>query len=99
MMKMLPMLALLVVAAACGPGELGVECEAQNDGNPCAEGLLCIPTQREQPDANGDLKCVDNGAFCSVTCDGDGDCTASLGEGHICVNECGVGACFVGSRG
>jgi hypothetical protein len=75
-----------------GGGSIGRACDP---GSACDEGLTCI-TEEAFDDA-GD--CADGESFCSVACATDDECTAALGDGHICVAECGSGMCFVGSSG
>ena len=95
---LLATLVTTLIVVACAPGELGNECTPSEDGNPCVEGLQCIPVERREIDGAGEEQCVDGGAFCSIPCNGDADC-ASLGPSRICVDECGIAACFIGSNG
>ncbi|MEI8254683.1 MAG: hypothetical protein WCJ30_03335 [Deltaproteobacteria bacterium] len=59
-------------------------------------GLQCIPSGGQHI-ADGGLACVVSDTICSKPCATDADC-ASLGTGLICVHDCFVGSCVVGSH-
>lgn len=89
------LVAAVVGLSGCGGAGGGSIGRACDPGSACDEGLTCIPQQ--SLDEAGD--CVEAEAFCSVACATDDECTSALGEGHICVDECGGGMCFEGSSG
>lgn len=84
----------LAIGTGCGPGGLGAYCSASSE---CEEGLECVPYQSLEI-TNGGLECVSQ-PLCSIPCETDEDCTSVLGEGHICQDSCGTGACLEGSSG
>ncbi|HJL19764.1 MAG TPA: hypothetical protein RMH99_29140 [Sandaracinaceae bacterium LLY-WYZ-13_1] len=73
MRRLLITMAALVTLAACGPGEIGQECQGAAIEEDCVDGAICTPTRSEtaEPldDPNSEIY------VCRQICEVQADCT------------------------
>jgi len=72
MQRLLITLGAIFMLAACGPKEIGAECQGGVSRNDCVDGLICTlarsPSTPPPEDPNGER------SYCRTICDVDGVC-------------------------